>query len=314
MADQSASTLLFRDPRFLGHDTGDHPEHPSRYAAIERELQRRDMLSNRQTATTLSATDEQILRVHNADLLQTLEEITAAGGAWINQDTLCAADSLETARYAAGAAVAAVDFVIDGPTRRGFALGRPPGHHATTGQAMGFCLLNSISIAAAHALARGMQRVAIIDWDVHHGNGTQDIFYRRSAVLYCSIHQSPWFPGTGGANEIGAGDGVGTTLNVPLRANAKFDAYRSALADVIAPAVRSFRPELILISAGFDAHKDDPLGLMRLTDDDFATMTNTVVQLAEELTDGELVAVLEGGYNIATLARNVADMIERLDA
>ena len=314
MADHPSRTLLFRDPRFLGHDTGDHPEHPSRYAAIEQELLRRNLLSDRPKTTTSPTTDEQILRVHSTEHLQTLQRITASGGAWINQDTLCAADSLETARFAAGAAVAAVDSVIDGTARRAFALGRPPGHHATASQAMGFCLLNSVAIATAHAISRGRSRVAIIDWDVHHGNGTQDIFYRRSDVLYCSIHQSPWYPGTGAATETGGGDGIGTTLNIPLPGGSGYETYRSALTDVIAPAVQSFRPELILISAGFDAHQNDPLGQMRLTDEDFMLMTNTVIQLADDLCDGMLVAVLEGGYDIDTLAGNVADMIERLDA
>jgi acetoin utilization deacetylase AcuC-like enzyme len=316
MPHDQAGTLLFLDPRFggSGHDTGQHPEHPSRFLAIQRELVRRGIFDRQMTATTSPATDEQILCVHTPGHLANLRAITEAGGGWINQDTLCAADSLEVARHAAGAAVGAVDAVLDGGARRAFSLGRPPGHHATPDTAMGFCLLNSISIAAAHAISRGQERVAIIDWDVHHGNGTQDIFYKRRDVLYCSIHQSPWYPGTGAASEIGAGDGIGFTLNQPLPAGSTYREYVSSLLAVIAPRVRAFRPELLMISAGYDAHRDDPLGQMLLDDQDFDAMAVFARDLANELCEGKLVAVLEGGYDTDALARNVANTIERFDS
>lgn len=308
------ATLLLHDPRFLGHHTGDHPEHPSRYRAIMAELARRELLIDRPLCDVPPATDEQILRAHDAALLAELVMITRAGGAWINSDTLCGPDSLDAARFAAGAAISGVDAVLDASAKRAFALGRPPGHHATADMAMGFCLLNSIAIAAAHAIERGADRIAIIDWDVHHGNGTQDNFYDRSDVLYCSVHQSPWFPGTGHASEIGSGNGIGTTVNVPLPAGSSAAAYQQALTVRIAPAVRAFKPDLILISAGFDAHRDDPLGQMVLTDSDFLGFTRTATNLADELTDGKIVFVLEGGYNIDMLARNVANTVEALDS
>lgn len=302
-----------RDPIFAGHDTGDHPEHPSRYAAIEAELARRGLTQDRSRIPFSPASDEYILRVHTEPYLRTLQSIVDRGGAWINPDTLCAQDSLDVARMAAGAAIAAVDAVIDGPARRAFALGRPPGHHATPDRAIGFCLLNSIAIAAAHARYRGLKRVAIIDWDVHHGNGTQDIFYGDGTILYCSIHQSPHYPYTGDAAETGAGDGIGATCNVPLPAGTGDAGYLKILDDRFAPLIIRFNPDLLLISAGFDAHQEDPWGGMRVTDDGFTAMAQSATAVANDLCDGKIVAVLEGGYNVRALARNVANLVEILD-
>jgi acetoin utilization deacetylase AcuC-like enzyme len=307
-------TALFRHPRFTDHDTGNHPENPSRYAAIELELERRGLLAERPAPEFQPATDEQILRVHTGNLIAELEAITAAGGGWIDADTLCGPDSLAVARLAAGAAVAAVDAVLDGPTRHAFALGRPPGHHATANRAMGFCLLNSIAIAAAHARSRGLRRVAIVDWDVHHGNGTQDIFYKDGSVLYCSMHQFPWYPGSGAASETGEGDGAGTTINAPLPAGSGDAACLAVFEHRFLHAIRAFQPELLLVSAGFDAHEEDPLAQLQLTDDGFRAMAGAISLLADELCEGRLVAVLEGGYDTTTLGRNVANIVEILDA
>jgi acetoin utilization deacetylase AcuC-like enzyme len=309
----SNKTILFRSPLFAGHDTGDHPEHPDRYLAIEQELLNRGTLANRPELLFAAASDEAILRVHSPAHLRSLESITARGGAWITPDTLVAPDSLDAARHAASAAIAGVDAVLDGITRRAFALGRPPGHHATRDQAMGFCLLNSIAIAAAHARHRGLRRVAIIDWDVHHGNGTQDIFYRDGTVLYCSMHQSPWYPYTGDASETGAGEGIGTTCNIPLPAGSGDSVWLDVLDGQFAPLLTRFQPDLILLSAGFDAHRDDPLGAIRLTDKGYTALGESVVELANTLCQGRIVAVLEGGYNTAALARNVVNLIETLD-
>lgn len=306
---------IYRHSAFVGHDTTPHPENPSRSIAIDAELQRRRLLGNRPTPQWSPATDEQILHVHDKRLLQRLEDITGSGGGEIDADTLIFPDSLQAARMAAGAGVHAVDSVRSGEIRNAFVLGRPPGHHATRTQSMGFCLLNTIAITAAHARAVGFQRVAIIDWDVHHGNGTQDIFYDQGDVLFCSIHQyGNIFPGSGASNERGVGDGTGTTLNVPLKAGDSGGAIVGAMTRHVIPAVRAFRPDLILLSAGYDAHREDPLGGLRASDTDFQELSTLTRDLAYETTGGCLIAVLEGGYQPLALGRCVADTIEILDA
>jgi len=305
--------LLFRDTRFRGHDTGDHAEHPTRYLAIERELHQRDLLTNRVDVPFAPAPDEAILRVHTPTHLRFLEEATAHGGGWIDSETMIAPDSLETARLAAGAAIAAVDAIHDDRARRAIVLGRPPGHHATRNRAMGFCLLNTIAIAAAHARALGADRVAIIDWDVHHGNGTQDIFYGNGSVLYCSVHQAPLYPGTGNRNETGIDEGEGTTINCPLPAGTGDSGWIDALEKRFAPQIEQFAPNLILLSAGFDAHQNDPLSDTRVTDTGFSTLASSLIDLANRTCDGRIIAVLEGGYDPPTLARNVANLVEMLD-
>jgi acetoin utilization deacetylase AcuC-like enzyme len=253
--------------------------------------------------------------VHEAALLDALEELTRDGGGWIDADTEVRADSLAAARLAAGAGVAAVEAVREGAATTALVLGRPPGHHATPTRAMGFCLLNTIAIAAAHARAVGYGRVAIVDWDVHHGNGTQDIFYERDDVLFCSTHRYGWpfFPGTGSAEERGRGAGEGCTLNVPLRPGDGDDAILAALTKRIVPTVERFAPELILLSAGYDAHVEDPLGGLRVTDAGYRELAARTKTLADRVSEGRLIAVLEGGYGPHALARGVADTLEVLD-
>ena len=315
MPDRSPTTLVFRHPAFAGHDTRPHPENPDRIRAIEAELARRNLLADRPEPVWAPAMEEQITRVHDPALLTTLEKITRVGGGWIDADTTVLPDSLAAARLAAGAGVAAVDAIRASNAKTAFVLGRPPGHHATADRAMGFCLLNTIAIAAAHARATGFARVAIIDWDVHHGNGTQDIFYDRDDVLFCSVHRHGWpfFPGTGDADERGRGPGQGFTLNVPLAAGAGDADVCAALAEHIAPAVERFRPELILLSAGYDAHVVDPLGGLAVTDEGFRALAKATKGLADRLCGGRLIAVLEGGYHPQALARGVADTVEILD-
>jgi acetoin utilization deacetylase AcuC-like enzyme len=308
-------TAILRSPIFLGHDTGSHPENPSRIAAIDAELQSQGLLANRPEVAFGAADREIVARVHDEDYLQFLDDIVEAGGGWIDPDTMCAPDSVETAYHAAGAAIAGVDAVLAGAVKRAFVLARPPGHHAYAGRAMGFCLLNTIAIAAEHALDAGLSRVAIIDWDVHHGNGTEAIFASRPDVLFCSVHQygSGFFPGTGQSSFTGAGAGEGYTLNVPLRPGADDSAYRTVFEERFAPAVRAFAPELLLVSAGFDAHARDPLGSMRVTDAGFAAMARTVVQWADESSGERVLAVLEGGYDLAGLSSSVAAVLSVFD-
>ncbi len=309
-------TLVYRHAAFTGHDTGAwHPENPSRVVAIDNILHEQGLLSGRKTPSWEPATDEQILRVHGASLLQELTAITDAGGGEIDPDTVVMPDSLDAARLAAGAAVGAVDAVLAGEARTAFVLGRPPGHHATRDRAMGFCLLNTVAIAAAHARASGIERVAILDWDVHHGNGTQDIFADRSDVLFCSSHRyDGWFfPGTGSAAETGTGTGEGFTVNVPLSPGDGDVEMLAAWDRCILPAVDSFHPELILLSAGYDAHREDPLGGLRVSDEGFRALGERVVELAARHAEGRIVAVLEGGYEPLASARCVADTLTILD-
>lgn len=305
-------TAILHDRAFLGHDTGDHVERAARIAAIDRVLERERLLADRPMVPLTPVVDEAILRVHTPRMLETLKSITEAGGAWIDADTVMRADSLAVARLAAGGAVNAIDALLDDAIDRAFLIARPPGHHATPNRAMGFCLLNTAAIAAAHALARGVDRVAILDWDVHHGNGTQDIFYTASNVFYASLHQSPLFPGSGMANETGAGDGAGTTLNIPLPAWTDGPTFLEHVRQQVVPALDRFDPGLLVVSAGYDAHEDDPLGSLQLTDADFDALMQEAVALADRH-GGKVLVVLEGGYDVDALARCVAGAIRVLD-
>lgn len=309
----ATSTALLVDDRFLGHDTGQHPEHPRRIAAIQLALQEAELFNDRPVIELATATDEQILRVHSVPYLTQLERVAREGGAWIDADTLVAPDSVSVARLAAGSAVAAVDAVVQGAVTRAFCLGRPPGHHATRDNAMGFCLLNTAAIAAAHARARGVTRVAIVDWDVHHGNGTQDIFYNDPSVWYASIHQAPLYPGTGARSETGTGAGVGATRNIPMPPGSGNDEWLGAMREQVVPFVEQAAPDLILLSAGYDAHRDDPIGGCLVDDDGFAELTRLTADLADRLTGGKVIAILEGGYDAAALGRSVIRSIRVLD-
>ena len=306
---------VLRSPIFLGHDTGMHPENPARIAAIDAELERQGLLSGRPEIAFGAAAREVVARVHDEEYLQLLDDIVEAGGGWIDADTMCAPDSVETAYHGAGAAVAAVDAILGNTIRRAVVLGRPPGHHAYADRAMGFCLLNMVAVAAEHALDHGLDHIAIVDWDVHHGNGTEAIFAARPDVLFLSVHQygGGFFPGTGPATFTGTGAGEGYTINVPLRSGAGDDDYSAVFDEQLSPAIAAFAPELILVSAGFDAHQRDPLGSMRVTDAGFAEMARTVVGWAEAYCDGRLLAVLEGGYDLVGLAASVAAVLRVFD-
>ncbi len=309
----SQPTALLRSPRFRGHDTGAHPENPDRLAAIDAELARAGLLDGRPEVPFAPAAPEAVERVHDPRCLAALHRLAAAGGGSLDPDTIVRADSVEVALLAAGAAVAAIDAVLAGAVGRAFVLARPPGHHATTARGMGFCLINTVAVAAAHALAAGLERVAIVDWDVHHGNGTQDIFAESDRVFFCSVHQSPLYPGTGAAGERGRGRGTGFTLNLPLPAGQGDAVYRRLFAERVLPAVRAFSPELVLVSAGFDGHRADPLAGMELTERGFADLAAGLVDLADETAAGRLVAVLEGGYDPPALAGSVAAVLRVLD-
>ena len=250
------------------------------------------------------AGEDELAAVHDRDYLDLLREMSAAGEGYLSADTALGEGSWEAASLASGAACSAVESALAGETA--FAVSRPPGHHAGRDYGMGFCLTNHAAVAAGHAIKAGLGRVALLDWDVHHGNGTQDIFYADDRVLYLSVHQSPFYPGTGRSDEVGEGEGAGFTVNVPLPAASGENVYAAAFAGVFVPVLREYRPELIVVSAGFDAHAEDLLGGMALETDSFARLAALLSSLARELGAAPLALVLEGGYNLEALAGSVA--------
>jgi acetoin utilization deacetylase AcuC-like enzyme len=306
-------TALYRSPAFRDHDTGAHVENASRLVAIDAELERRDLLRGRPEIPFTAASDDALSRVHDPRYIAGVRQFAADGGGWLDADTAVTPRSVDVAALAAGAGIAAVDAALDGRARRGFVLARPPGHHATSTRGMGFCLFNTVAIAAAHALDRGVERILIVDWDVHHGNGTQDAFYDTDRVLFASVHQWPLYPGTGAASERGTGRGEGYTINLPLAAGADDQTYAELFDRVILPAAEDHQPQMVLVSAGFDAHAHDPLGGMRLTDEGFADLARRVVRIADEHADGRVLAFLEGGYDPDALAASVVATLAALD-
>ena len=254
------------------------------------------------------APGEAVLAVHDRAYVAGLRELAAAGGGYLTLDTSLGAGSFEVASLASGAACSAVESSLSG--EMAFSIARPPGHHAGQDFGMGFCLLNHVAVAAAHARSLGTGRIAILDWDVHHGNGTQHIFYADGSVLYLSAHQSPFYPGTGAAWELGKGDGQGFTVNVPLPAGSGEDLYAAAFAGVFLPVLREFRPEVLIVSAGFDAHADDLLGGMRLEAESFGRFAAALAALMRELGAPPPAFVMEGGYHLGALTESVAATIE----
>jgi acetoin utilization deacetylase AcuC-like enzyme len=308
-------TILFRDPVFLQHDTGGHPERIDRLLAIEARLDKSGLMDHCQAGTFEPLSAEAIERIHSPELVARVREVARRGGGQLDPDTVVSPASYDVGRAAAGACVAAVDVVLAGTDRNALCLVRPPGHHATPRRSMGFCLFNNVALAARHALTRGLSRVLIVDWDVHHGNGTQDIFYADSQVTFFSIHRfgHGFYPGTGDADETGTGPGLGQTFNAPVRYGVSRHEYHSAFRYFLERAARAARPELILLSAGFDAHARDPIGSLGLQTEDFTTLTRTVLEVARTDAGGRLVSCLEGGYDLGALAESAeAHLIELL--
>lgn len=304
---------LITSSDYLHHNTGPfHPEQPRRLRAIIEELGRHEELLRLKLIDPRHATEEEVARVHQQAYIDLVRTTAEQGGGALDVDTPMCAESYLIALLSAGGALQAVEEVLAGRLDNAFVAARPPGHHARPGQGMGFCLFNNVAIAARHALALGLDRVFILDWDVHHGNGTQEAFYSDPRVFFCSLHQSPWYPFTGAADEHGEGAGEGTTLNLPLRAGRRTDDYLHLLDEVVAPAARAFRPQLILVSAGQDIHERDPLGEMRLTSEGFHELTRRAVDWAAELCDHRLVVCLEGGYDLLALAHGVVQELHAL--
>jgi len=306
-----SGTIVITDKRFLEHDPGvGHPESPARLDAVLNDLERAPLAGVTIEAPRF-ATDAEIEAVHPAAYREALAAL-AGKRVRIDPDTATSPGSWDAARLAAGAAVEAALATLGGRARNAFALVRPPGHHAEPDQAMGFCLLNNAAIAAEAARRAGAQRVLIVDWDVHHGNGTQDIFAARDDVLYMSVHQYPFYPGTGAAHDIGAGAGRGATVNCPLPGGQGDADYGVVFHDLFLPVARTFAPDLVIVSAGFDAHERDPLADMRVTERGFAAMASVLAQLAEETCGGKLALMLEGGYDLAALTASVRATLEVL--
>jgi acetoin utilization deacetylase AcuC-like enzyme len=304
-----AATVVYTDPLFLQHDPGPgHPEQPARLQAILDDFAAHPV-PGVELGSPRPATDEEILAVHTPEHLAALRSY-AGRRARIDADTVSSPQSFAAAQLAAGAAVNAVQAVWSGQARNAFVWARPPGHHAEHAQAMGFCLFNSVAIAAEAALKEGAQRVLILDWDVHHGNGTQHSFERRRDVLYASAHQYPFYPGTGAPTEIGRGEGEGYTVNCALGGGQDDADYGALFHDVFLPIADAFRPDLVLVSAGFDAHERDPLGGMAVTERGFAAMCTAMRALAERHARGKLVLLLEGGYDLAALAGSTRACLE----
>jgi acetoin utilization deacetylase AcuC-like enzyme len=301
-------TGLLLDPLYTDHDPGPrHPECPQRYTAIMKALTASDLLPKLASIPSRAAEMSEIERCHPRHYIELARDEVAAGlDALSTGDTNICPKSYDIATRAVGGVLNAVDAVMSGKLTRAFCAVRPPGHHARPSQGMGFCLFNNIALGARHVQKQhGAAKVVIVDWDVHHGNGTQDIFYDDGSVFFASTHQSPWYPFTGHAEETGAGKGKGSTMNFPLPAGTGMTQISEAFETKLLPAIAAFKPDLIMISAGFDSRVDDPLGKFKLTDDDFASLTKLLMQAAEEHCQGRLVSVLEGGYNLSGLATAV---------
>jgi acetoin utilization deacetylase AcuC-like enzyme len=294
------------DPIYLKHDTGQHVEKAARLEAIISHLEQTGLRQQLTPVKPRAASVDEISLVHDKEYISHIQDVAQKGGGWLDPDTVMSPDSYQAAIYAAGGVIQATEAVMSGEIDSAFALVRPPGHHATSRRAMGFCLFNNVAIAAKYALAKyKLDRIAIIDFDVHHGNGTQGTFYDDPKVLYISTHEYPYYPGTGSIDETGTGAGAGTTVNIPLPAGCGDDEYLLAFEKIVAPAARRFNPGLILVSAGYDTHWADGLALMQVSVTGFARMVEVIKGLADELCRGHLVFTLEGGYNLDALAASV---------
>ena len=303
------------DKAYLRHDTGpQHYENRKRLESILKAVTEDEALNSRlRRLTPAAAREEDLLRCHSAEMIDLIRASIAHGGTHLDTDTPISAESFDVACLAAGAAITAVDAVMQEEGGHAFALVRPPGHHATHNRLMGFCLLNNAAIAARYAQAKhSVENVLIVDWDVHHGNGTQDIFWTDNTVFFFSTHQSPHYPGTGGRTEIGEGKGKGFTLNIPLAAQTSARAHREAFRAALKDIESRFHPDLVIVSAGFDSHRGDPLGSLMLEDPDYAEMTKDVLRLADKHSSGRVIGLLEGGYNLDLLGGAVAAHLEAL--
>jgi len=296
-------TLLYYHDHFLDHDTGTHPERPQRLRQVAAHLERQGLVKRCRREPWERISAERLARVHEPKYAAQVEALASAGGGRIEVDTVVSAASYDVARMAAGAAADAVDRVLKGQSQNALCLVRPPGHHARQADAMGFCLFNNVAIGARVATAEHqLDRVLVVDWDVHHGNGTQDAFWTDPSVGFFSIHRWPFYPGTGDRDETGAGAGLGTSVNLPIEFGTPRTEYLQAFRTALEEFADKMRPQLVLISAGFDSHRDDPIGSLGLEVEDFVALSRIVLDIAAAHAGGRVVSVLEGGYNPGILA------------
>ncbi len=294
------------DPFYLKHETASHPENPGRLTAIQNRLESSEFYNNLIPIQPRKATAEEIAMVHDSNYVASVKKSCADEVRSLGADTVISPDSYDAALLSAGAGMNAVDQLIAGNIHNAFCAVRPPGHHAEHDHAMGFCLFNNVGVVARYAQrTKGLNKIFIFDWDVHHGNGSQHAFYNDPSVYYSSAHQYPFYPGTGAREETGAGDGLGTTLNLPMNAGADDDNYLSAVENKLIPEIQRHKPDLIIISAGFDAHQNDPLAQVQLTTDCFGKMTELLMSVAADVCDGRLLSMLEGGYDYRALSDSV---------
>jgi acetoin utilization deacetylase AcuC-like enzyme len=307
------TAILYADPCFLRHETGRHPESADRLRRVYAHLDAQGLSARFERGDIRRATPDELARVHDPDYVRQVERWASMGGGQVEADTIMSRESFEVACQAAGSAIAAVENVVGGQYLRALCLIRPPGHHALYDAPMGFCLFNNVAVAARHAIEQlGLSRVLIVDWDVHHGNGTQDAFYDDGQVCFFSVHRSPFYPGTGGADETGTGKGLGSIFNLPLHFGVSRHEFRERFHTMLETAAARSKPELILLSAGFDAHRADPVGSLGLESEDFQDLTELAVACADQYCGGKIVSLLEGGYNLSALAESVQAHIEIL--
>ncbi len=308
-------TIVIYDDIYLEHDTGNHVECSDRLARTVEYLKEKGTWDEGKVAEPRAATEEELRLVHAQSLIDRVRNVAESGGGYLDPDTVMSPRSYEAALYAAGGVLTAIDRIMQGSGGNAVCLVRPPGHHATPSRAMGFCLFNNAAIGARYAQKRyGLEKVAIVDWDVHHGNGTQDVFYDDPDVLYFSMHRWPFYPGTGSNAETGSGAGKGYTINIPLMFGLTNSEYVKMFSQVLRKRVEPFKPDLIIISAGFDAHAGDPLGNFCLLEDDYGRLTEEVCRAAEGCCDGRVVSTLEGGYNLQALSASVYEHLRAMQA
>ena len=306
-------TGYISDPFYLKHKNEPHPENPGRLNAIQKNIESSKFYNNLTLIQPRKATIDDIAKIHDTGYIQSVEDSCRNGVRNLDADTVISTDSYQAALLSAGAGLEALDKILEGTVGNAFCAVRPPGHHAEQNKAMGFCLFNNVGVIARYAQdVKKLEKVFIFDWDVHHGNGTQHSFYKDSSIYYSSIHQYPFYPGTGSVDETGTGDGLGSNLNLPMRAYSCDADYINVIEHKLIPVIQKFNPDLIIISAGFDAHENDPLAQINLSTKCYGKMTQKLMEVANDVCDGRILSMLEGGYDYSALADSVQLHVETL--